>query len=155
MNQLVTARSGIGCQIDANRLIERFWIGSAPSADKDLGACGFDTVVLCAEEYQPRKAFGSASTVHAGFDDAKIDPRTVYVATRAAEEVARRWRRGERVLVTCMAGRNRSGLVSALALKRLGGMSGHKALRHVQAMRPNALSNPDFAQFLSTLGARV
>lgn len=153
MTQLVTARSGIGCRIDANRLVERLWIGSAPDADKDLGACGFDTVVLCAEEYQPRGAFGSARVLHAGFDDAQMDARTAHVAMRAAEEVARRWRRGERVLVTCMAGRNRSGLVSALALCLIGGVSGKQALRHVQMMRPTSLANPDFAKFLTTLGA--
>jgi len=151
--QLVTARSGIGCRIDAHRLIERLWIGSAPSRDKDLGACGFDAVVLCAEEYQPRGAFGSATAVHAGFDDGDMDARTAKVASGAAEEVVRRWRRGERVLVTCMAGRNRSGLVSALALRRIGGVSGRQALQHVQMMRPTALTNPNFANFLAALGA--
>ena len=153
MIQLVTARSGIGCRIDAHRLIERLWIGSAPNADRDLGACGFDAVVLCAEEYQPRNAFGSARTIHAGFDDGEMDSRTARTAKSAAAEVVRRWRRGERVLVTCMAGRNRSGLVSALALCRIGGVSGRQALSHVRMMRPTALTNPNFADFLTKLGA--
>lgn len=148
MKQMITARSGLKCRIDAHRLAERLWIGSAPDLDKDLGACGFDTVVLCAEEYQPRGAFGTACTVHAGFNDAQIDARTVSVATRTAKEVAARWHRGERVLVTCMAGRNRSGLVSALVLQLITGVSGRKALGHVRRMRPSALTNPSFASFL-------
>ena len=63
---------------------------------------------------------------------------------QAAEIVARRVRSGERVLVTCAMGRNRSGLVSALALHFLTGISGAEAARLVKARRHNALTNRYF-----------
>lgn len=149
--QPVTARRGLGCRIDAARLAERLWIGSAPATDKNLKSCGFDSVVLAAEEFQPRGAFGGTRVLHAGFNDSRMDTRTADVAMEAAREVVRRWRGGERVLVTCMAGRNRSGLVSALSLMLLFGMTGKQALRRVQSQRDGALTNPHFAEFLTSL----
>ena len=53
-------------------------------------------------------------------------------------------RTGRRVLVRCQAGYNRSGLVVALALMRLG-FTGQDAVARVRIARgPYALSNPHF-----------
>jgi hypothetical protein len=145
---LLSARQ---CDLDATELVARLFIGSAPAVHTDLKACGFDSIVLTAEEFQPRKCFGHVRVLHAGFADGPLDGRTLHVARNAAEEVARRWMRGERVLVTCALGRNRSGFVCALALMLLFGMSGREALHHVRSQRMGALTNPDFARFLASL----
>jgi len=63
--------------------------------------------------------------------------------------------RGERVLVTCWQGRNRSALVAALALYLLSGADGGGILRHIQGRRPGALTNPVFAHAVRSLPARV
>ncbi len=54
-------------------------------------------------------------------------------------------------MVTCMAGINRSGLVSAVTLHMMTGRSGKDCVRHIQQCRPGALRNPRFVEWLSTL----
>lgn len=57
------------------------------------------------------------------------------------------------VVVHCHAGRNRSGLVSALVLRQYLGISGREALQQVQLLRPNALANEHFCDYLRSLEA--
>ena len=60
---------------------------------------------------------------------------------------------GRKVLVHCAAGINRSSLVTALVVRRLFGLSGVDATAYIRARRgPEALSNPDFATYLASLG---
>lgn len=59
---------------------------------------------------------------------------------------------GKAVLVQCHAGRNRSGLVSALIVKELNGCSGSAALDYVRKARPGAVDNPFFEAFLQAIG---
>ncbi len=58
-----------------------------------------------------------------------------------------------RVLVTCMQGRNRSGLVSALMLIRLGATA-DAAIRSIRRARVNALTNEQFVLLLRSAQAR-
>jgi len=55
-------------------------------------------------------------------------------------------------LVHCAAGINSSGLVCALAYRRLNGCTGAYALYMVRQACPDALSNQDFALYLAALG---
>lgn len=116
----------------------------------------FDLVVLCAEEYQPHRGTFPSTTriVYAPIDDAVLSPREAYTAEVASDVVARTLQAGRRALVTCMAGRNRSGLVSALSLCRLYGCSGTEAVAMVRARRPNALTNESFVDYLSRIQTR-
>ena len=54
------------------------------------------------------------------------------------------------VLTMCNAGRNRSGLLSALIVHHLFGIPGSEAIEVVRARRPNALANDYFVSFLET-----
>jgi protein-tyrosine phosphatase len=56
----------------------------------------------------------------------------------------------EGVLVHCRMGFNRSNLVIATALTYLG-MSGPDAVAHLQKLRPGALYNESFAQYVRSL----
>jgi protein-tyrosine phosphatase len=56
----------------------------------------------------------------------------------------------EGVLVHCRMGFNRSNLVIATALTYLG-MSGPEAVAHLQKLRPGALYNENFAQYVRSL----
>jgi hypothetical protein len=60
-------------------------------------------------------------------------------------------RDGGTVLTMCNAGRNRSGLLSALIVRELVGLSGSAALAHVRVQRPEAIANPVFESFLRSL----
>lgn len=58
---------------------------------------------------------------------------------------------GERVLVHCYAGLNRSGLVNALVVRRLKGVSGAELVAYIRRRRPGALSNRRFVQHILSL----
>jgi len=58
---------------------------------------------------------------------------------------------GRRVLVTCAAGLNRSGLVTAIAMHILTRHSGITCVQHVQNRRAGALSNRQFRRVLVEL----
>lgn len=61
-------------------------------------------------------------------------------------------RSGHRVLSHCGMGYNRSALVAALVLMRLG-MSGPEAVRRLRACRRGALFNDRFAEYLEGLAS--
>jgi hypothetical protein len=143
--------------LDATRLAPQLYIGSAPSLGPQLARAGFDVLVLCAAEYQPplRNFPGLSAVVHAPFDDDALDEQAIDMAVTAAMDVQDHVMDGERVLVTCMAGRNRSGLVCALALHLLTCCDPRDAIIHIKRTRVGidggeALTNENFIEFLRT-----
>lgn len=128
-----------------------------PVEGSELGKAGFRVLVLCAEEYQPPAArFPRLEVIYAPNDDSG-QPFTALqaaIANMAAHRVADYVRRKQHVLVTCMMGKNRSGLVTALALHHLTGWSGKDCVARVRAKRPIALSNEAFVHYLEKMPAR-
>jgi protein-tyrosine phosphatase len=113
--------------------------GSAPPLSAHLP---FDVVVLAAREYQPD--LPGYAVLRAPLDDSGPPPSLAdrAVIRRTAREIARLVRSHKRVLVTCWQGRNRSGVLSGLAMRELG-FSGHEAARRIQLLR-DGLTNPHF-----------
>jgi protein-tyrosine phosphatase len=143
---------------DCNRILPRLYQGARPPRGETMAMHGFQVIVLCAEEYQPRSAsFGAIARVyHCPFDDDQETPlahATLRMVKNTAAFVARDLRLGARVYVSCNQGRNRSGLVTALAIRELLGTSGREAKAWVQVRRPNALTNAIFAGYLDGLPA--
>jgi protein-tyrosine phosphatase len=142
-------------KLDATRLVPKLYQGGQVSAVGPLLAAGFDAVVFCAVEIQPPSHL--LQGVRALYCPLTDDPsRPLYPAEwmQAREtgiEVAQLLREGKRVLVTCAQGRNRSGLVSAIALHILTGASGPKCVARIQKRRANALTNPQFVRALARL----
>lgn len=147
----------------AHNVLGGLWIGNAPPVKSmhedgvDFGSlANFDTLILCAQEYQPEAGlFDVGEVVHAPMDDNPVmmTTRTASMAVRAAKHVVSALSEGKTVLVTCLAGRNRSGLVCALALC-FGPpkMTADDAIRTVRGARGNhALANPLFVKFLRSL----
>lgn len=136
--------------IDAHRIYPGLWQGSIPPQGGLLDRAGFDVLVLAAEEHQPpAERFPGVRVVHAPLDD---DLRGMSRSHRrlwrsASREIAAALCHGKRVLVTCAAGRNRSGVLNAEALKQLG-MPASAAVLLVKASRPNALTNKAFVRML-------
>jgi hypothetical protein len=60
---------------------------------------------------------------------------------------------GHKVLVHCRMGKSRSGLLNALVVMRLQGISGHDAVALVRKQRPGALGNNVFTAYLESLPA--
>lgn len=146
----------VGTYSDAHPIIKNLWQGSAPPPDDTLRRLGFDRVVLCAQEYQPpSESFGGIRVQHCPLDDAlHLSYEEKACAKECGESIARGLARGEVILVTCMAGRNRSGLVTAIAIREFLGMAGDQAGALVKAKRPNALTNPYFVRLLEALGPK-
>lgn len=150
--------------LDAVRVTHRLWIGSHPPVpghrcadhpvehQADLKRLGFDFLALTASEYQPSgHHFPGVVVCYAPFDDdpAGLDGRQVKVALDAATKTVQAHQAGRRCLVTCWAGRNRSGLVTALALARLSGLAPSDAGDVVRDRRgPGSLVNPSFRGLL-------
>jgi protein-tyrosine phosphatase len=149
----------MGYGIDANMIKPNLWQGSLPPEGSYLSSLGFDVVVFCAQEYQPRVSFfPDIEVIHAPNDDdssRSITQQELSTAARAAKKVVRAVNQGKKVLVTCLAGRNRSGLVVALALHQLTGMSGEEVVTYIKERRPYALTNSNFVDVLSQIKATV
>lgn len=145
--------------IDAHEIYPGLWQGSAPLEGPVLSQLGFKGLVLCAKEHQPAaERFSGLQVIHAPNDDdfSRLPTREeLNIALKAAYQVVDMIRRKETVLVTCWMGRNRSGLVSALALHLMTGKAGFTCMRQVRARRGRrALGNPGFQQVLTKLPAK-
>lgn len=157
---MLDARTGLRCPIDAHQIIERLWQGSFPEPGGRLRSCGFDVLVLCAEELQPPSdLYQGVEVIHAGIDDGLVTPELERTARRAANRVVKAHRDGKRILVTCAQGRNRSGLVVGFVLKELAYRTSPDVkvakitkswdvVDYIQRRRPNALTNPYFVELL-------
>jgi hypothetical protein len=135
--------------IDAHRIAPGLYQGSRPPGGLALARLGFSAVVLCAIEHQPDGyRFEAVDVLYAPMQDdgRPLTPEEWERARTASREVAVRLLSGKRVLVTCSAGLNRSGLVSALTLLRIAprGFTPYDAVRRVQSRRAGALGNPYF-----------
>jgi len=144
--------------LDADPIAERLWQGAWPPEGEYVRLCGFTMLVLCAVEVQPpAQAYPGVVVVHAPNDDTeRMTPGQWRGALRAARRVTGEVRRGGRVLVTCAAGLNRSGLVTALVLHELRGsdLGIGRIVEMIRAARQGALSNPAFVERLERHAAR-
>jgi len=140
--------------LDVNEIHPGLWQGSKPPEGSYLASVGFKVLVLCAKENQPpEKRFPGLEVIYAPNEDQErpITERELHIAVKGARGVTLALQAKRPVLVTCQMGWNRSGLVSALALHMLTGMTGEECIRVVQERRPNALYNVGFLDVLSKL----
>ena len=137
--------------LDATQLTEHLWMGSKPEMGRAVGEAGFDLLVLCAEEYQPPYGyFPGVDVIHAPFDDNDVGPLPAEkeIACAAAHKVADALRAARPTLVTCFAGRNRSGLVAGLALAEIG-LDPLRAISLIRERRPRSLTNQWFVDLIA------
>lgn len=135
---------------DVSLVAPNLFIGSRPPPGRYrwLGV-----IALCAQEYQPPSfAFPGVAVLHVPLDD---DPRRpmydaeVALALSNARTVARYLHSGQRVLVTCAMGLNRSALVAGLAMQRAFGMPSDEVIDQIREARsPSALGNKNFTRLI-------
>lgn len=137
--------------IDADEIAPGLWQGARPDREAFRR---FTLVVLCAREIQPSECPGTVLRVP--LDDCdELTSSEWTLAQSTADRIASAVARGTRVLVTCHAGLNRSGLVTALTLRRLTGLSGAECVSIVRDRRHRALCNDYFARLVARLPARA
>lgn len=130
--------------VDITEIAKNLYQGSAPTDGAELLRRGFNVVVLTAEEFQPPDFwYRGLEVVRAPMRDTRPSRGEVELAHQAARVVADRLRAGKKVLVTCFAGRNRSGWVTALALIELG-VAPKDAIARIRSRRPMSLMNDSF-----------
>jgi hypothetical protein len=139
--------------INADEIYENLYQGGCQPPGSMLEKCGFDVLVLCAEEHQDGSLYPGVKIIYApgqDVEDSRQLVKTLPTWKKAAIEIAEHVRDKRNVLVTCMAGLNRSGFVTALALHELTGWSGRECVQHVQSRRQMALFNRAFAEYIRT-----
>lgn len=135
----------------ADKIVDCLYQGGKPPPGDSLKNAGVDVLVLCAREWQDASVYEGIEVILAPGDD---DPRphrlTRFIGTwqNAGLKVAEHVKNGKTVLVTCMQGLNRSGMVTSIALRHLLGWPGEKIVEHVQAQRQMALCNATFAMWI-------
>lgn len=110
---------------------------------EDLRGIGIDRVYALHRPGQPNLAHWSGYR-HRTMSDGKLIPDNVRAVV---DEVVVDLVIGYRVLVLCLEGYNRSGLVIGLVLRALG-FSGVDAVRMLLCRRPRALYNPVFRAYI-------
>ena len=130
-------------------VIPHLWVGPEPKNVRGLGR-HFDTLVLTAKEIQYASRFPDIEVIKAPLDDTEFPPTEdeIVIAYDAALRVARKVSQGKDVLVTCHLGRNRSGMVAALAMRMLGYGPKETVNKLRGARGDEALRNPWFEQMV-------
>jgi dual specificity protein phosphatase-like protein len=137
--------------LDVTHMGPKLYQGSYPRVP--IAPLGFAVLVLCAIELQERVEEPGLLTLRCPLTDTgeRMSEQDWALAIRVSGKVARHVSAGERTLVSCAQGRNRSGLITALVLYRLTDMSGLQAVSHVQKLRFHALENDEFVHRLCRL----
>ncbi|QNN54348.1 protein-tyrosine phosphatase family protein [Nocardioides mesophilus] len=135
-------------------LAGRLWHGGCPVDFDWVRATGVDLVVDLADPdaYPPAEQIDGLAYLKCPLVDGETVPDPA-LTTGLARLVADLVRDGRQALVHCTFGRNRSGLVTALVVRELLGLTGAEALRYVQDRRDRAANNEQFAQWLRSLPA--
>ena len=117
-----------------------------PACWPGSGARPFDAVVTLYAWARP--VSWQVAELRYGFGDGALDTVDLERIVAAAVWAHARWAAGDRVLVRCQAGLNRSGLVTALVLM-LAGWEPADAVRQLRVARsPHALCNAAFVAWL-------
>lgn len=133
-------------------LADSLWISGCPIDYAWLGEQRIDLVVDVADpelRLEPERLGPIVYCKEALIDGPELPAAAIM--ERLVKDVVTAVREGKRVLVACAGGRNRSGLVVALAVREILGCSGAEALQLVQSRRENALNNMTFAGHLAAL----
>ena len=87
------------------------------------------------------------------FPDGPLEPWTIPEIEALADWIHKQWKAGDRVLIRCQAGLNRSSLVTALVLMKEG-MSADEAIALIRKQRSlDCFSNLHFVEYLQNRGS--
>jgi len=140
-------------RLDASNVATRLWVGGRPPFDRDLPA--FDLLVLCAQELQPATVSFHGRVLRCPIPDGALDHQELRRVVLTAKDVGDALLTGQRVLVTCAMGLNRSALVAALALARATKMTAAEIIGRIRQRRnANALCNAHFQEIIKRLVRR-
>jgi protein-tyrosine phosphatase len=136
---------------EASKIGTGLYQGSFPPGGDVLSKGGINALVLCAADNQHAENYEGLEVILAPGDDSvawPINPNHLAQWDNAAKRVVELVKSGQNVLVTCMAGQNRSGLVVAIALATLSGAKGRQVVDYIRNCRVHALNNEAFERYI-------
>jgi hypothetical protein len=146
--------------LDCTEVAPGLFIGGIPS----WSSLNVDVVVLAALEYQPTALPDLARflVLRCPLDDDyfHFSKEAKQAAIKTVLQIVHLLKQGKSVLITCLAGRNRSALLAAMTLMLGFQFSAQQAIEQVRSRRSlskrlkpdEILSNPQFTHFLERLG---
>lgn len=108
----------------------------------------FDVVLACEAQVPEPPPAADQLVIRWGIPDAPALP-DLSLATPLAGLCAVRMGLGERVLIHCVQGMNRSALLTGLTLRAWDGSWGTALVARLQALRPGSLYNDTFRTYLA------
>ena len=153
-------------RMNADEVGKNLWVGGLPT---DFGAVAenFDALVLAARDHQdifPSSKHPEVKLILAPLDDEPYAPNPPSedqkdIALRAAQKVYQLNKEGKKVLVTCLAGVNRSALIAGLSMV-LAGMPAAQVITQIRKRRKpptgnTPLFNRYFAEYLHEVEEKV
>ena len=134
-----------------------FWLidgrlGGRPGPSKEPWSptelrTAIDVVLNISEHPSPAEVFDSLGIIHTWIPlptavppDADAERTCVELLPRAEAYLSQQLCAGRRVLVHCVSGKDRTGMVLAYHLARTEGLTAREALGRVREVRPTALS---------------
>lgn len=128
------------------------YVGGAPQPNDRMQDWA-DTLVLCAQEYQPDLEdleFGRIEVLRVPLGDVNqpMSQGELSWVSSVASNVAKRLLGGKRVVVTCMEGLNRACLIAGMAMRMMG-MGADRVIRNLRAARGDrGLCNETFERMV-------
>lgn len=149
----ISLKSAGGCQMKAIEVIDGLWIRGGLNNNvgtretvRQLKELGVRAVLSVHPRGEPMlDDQDDIHYKHSPFSDGKKLP------VNKDELVEWVCSHGPGVLVTCRAGRNRSGLIVALSLMSILRVDGKTALELLRSKRPGAVANPAFEAYIEGL----
>ena len=123
-------------------------IDTSSAASLFENSLNFTAVVTLDSRSQP--VGWSIKELRYGFIDGRIERNQISKLLQVADWAYENWKSGEKVLIRCQAGANRSGLIVAIVLMK-DGYSADEAINLIKSKRPFALSNSEFVSFLRNI----
>ncbi len=134
--------------LDASNVYTRLWVGGKPPIGEDLP--GFDVLVLCAQEIQPANVAFHGRVLRCPIPDGPLDTMQVSRVIGTGRIVAKEIARGQRALVTCAKGLNRSALVASFALAHITRMGANEIMQLMRSRRDAMCLCTPYFQYLLT-----
>jgi protein-tyrosine phosphatase len=135
--------------MDCHAITPNLYFGSKPEVGEYNNV---DVIVLCAREYQPiGPLFQGVRVIHAPLDDddsRPLQPSEIEIIVEACRKIAYYLSQDQVVLVTCLAGCNRSGLITAISAMIGYGWDAETTIQRLRAARSCALFNRVFEAFV-------
>jgi hypothetical protein len=122
-----------------------------PTEETPIGITKKDFDVVVTAYAWAKPVDWGVKEVRFGFYDADMSDINMGAVYRIVNDIHADWKRGDKVLVRCQAGWNRSGLITALILMKEG-YTADDAIALIRKKRsPHALCNKKFEKFLREL----